>query len=123
MSECVFCKIEKKNYLFENNSFFAIHDLYPVTPGHILVITKDHVENYNGLSKTQKIDLIEMIDLAKDYILKNQNTEFYNIGVNTGKPAGQTVMHFHLHVIPRTAGDHSEPEGGVRGVISEKQKY
>lgn len=123
MSNCVFCNIEKSKYLFENELFYAVHDLFPVTEGHILIISKKHLENYNDLDKDHKLALIEMIDNATKYILENNDTEFYNIGVNTGESAGQTVMHFHLHVIPRKSGDHSDPKGGVRGVIAEKQKY
>ncbi len=118
---CPFCEIE--SYILENNLSYAIYDKYPVNDGHLLVIPKRHVADYFDLTMEEKNSLIELVDKAKKMLDEKYNPDGYNIGINAGEVAGQTVMHVHLHLIPRYNGDMNEPEGGVRGVIPEKQKY
>lgn len=120
-SDCPFCDCEDR--VFENEYAYAKWDIYAVSQGHILIITKRHVSDYFELTNDEKIAMLELLDEAKSHLDKIYNPEGYNIGINVGKDAGQTVMHVHTHLIPRYKGDVDDPRGGVRGVIPEKQKY
>ena len=119
----VFSQILNKEYLFEGEHFFVIYDRYPVSPGHLLIISKNDKHDFFSLDKTERIELNELIIEAKNVIQLKFSPDGYNIGMNCGVSAGQTVMHFHQHFIPRRRGDTKNPRGGVRGVIAEKQKY
>lgn len=125
--ECLFCSLPEKNYrtvLFSSDHLYAIWDSYPVSPGHILLITKDHRSDYFELDPKEKEELHVMIRRAKEFILENDHApDGYNIGMNCGQAAGQTIMHFHCHVIPRYRGDMRFPRGGVRHCIPEKGGY
>ena len=118
-----FLDIPKDQYLLESEYFFVIIDKYPVSPGHALIITKEPRVDYFELSQEEKAALTHMIDQTKLEIEKTYSPDGYNIGMNCGGVAGQTVMHFHCHLIPRYKGDMEDPRGGVRGVIPENQKY
>ena len=122
---CIFCqKYNNKNIIIgETKNFYLILDEYPVTEGHTLIISKLHRENYSDLTSDEKSDLTKAIDLSEIYIKSKYDIIEFNVGFNTGVAAGQSIMHFHCHVIPRREGDVEEPKGGVRGVIQNKQKY
>ncbi len=127
VDECLFCSlpISGDRVIFENGDCYAIRDGFPVTEGHSLIIPKRHVESYFELNKDEVLAVNEMIHCVKDG-LKGEiglSIEGFNIGVNVGEVAGQSVMHCHVHLIPRRQGDHPNPRGGVRGVIPEKQYY
>ena len=123
--DCIFCNKTNCKVISSTRHFFIIRDTaYPVTKHHTLIITNRHVSDYFDLNKEEINDL--------DEILKNQKRELkqldkdisaFNIGVNIGRDAGQSIMHCHIHLIPRRKGDVEDPRGGVRGVIPEKQKY
>ena len=123
--ECIFCKKNNCKVISTSKYFFIIRDTaYPVTKHHTLIITNRHVSDFFELTKEEMLEL--------DKILKNQKKELkkldkkisgFNVGVNIGKDAGQSIMHCHLHLIPRRKGDVKDPRGGVRGVIPERQKY
>ena len=119
----VFNEIPKEQYLLESDYFFVIRDKYPVSPGHALIISKRACEHYFDLNEAEKAELTAIIDQTKQAIEKVYSPDGYNIGMNCGGVAGQTVMHFHCHVIPRYIGDMEDPRGGVRGVIPKCQKY
>tara|TARA_B100001989_G_C24224113_1_gene309333 strand:- start:140 stop:514 length:375 start_codon:yes stop_codon:yes gene_type:complete len=124
MGDCIFCNLENSRIENESELFISIKDLYPVTKGHTLIISKRHVASYFDLSADEKSDLISFLDFERDKILKDDNSiDGFNVGINDGQYAGQTIMHFHMHLIPRRKGDVKEPTGGVRGVIPNKQKY
>tara|TARA_A100001011_G_scaffold5910_1_gene6788 strand:- start:198 stop:572 length:375 start_codon:yes stop_codon:yes gene_type:complete len=124
MRDCIFCNLDDSRIKFESEFFLSIDDLYPVTKGHTLIISKRHAESFFDLSQQEKHDLIIFLDFHKNQLIENDNSiSGFNIGVNDGKDAGQTIMHFHMHLIPRRKGDSEDPTGGVRGVIPEKQKY
>ncbi len=123
LNSCPFCSPSEEDIILKNDLCYARFDKYPVNKGHILIIPFRHFDNYFDATKEEKIALIELIDEAKQYLDKNFNPDGYNIGVNVGKTAGQTIMHVHIHIIPRYKGDMDNPRGGVRGVIPEKQKY
>lgn len=118
-----FLDIPKDNILFESDLFFMIYDAFPVSLGHILIISKSLKETFFDLDKNERNELPKMIQSARDLIEVKFKPDGYNIGMNCGKTAGQTVMHFHCHVIPRYKGDIENPAGGVRGVIPNKMKY
>jgi len=122
--KCVFCEKQKdkKKIIGETSYFYLIWDEFPVSVGHILVISKEHRENYISLSEMEKIDLTQGIDLALDIIKAKYNIIDVNIGINQGELAGQSINHFHYHIIPRRINDVENPKGGVRGVIINKQK-
>jgi diadenosine tetraphosphate (Ap4A) HIT family hydrolase len=103
--------------------FFLIYDGFAVSPGHVLIISKLLQEDYFALSVAEKADLHNAVSLAKKLIEEAHSPDGYNIGINCGAAAGQTVLHFHSHVIPRYAGGMNSPRGGVRDVIPNKGKY
>ena len=119
----VFFDLPEERKLYKGEHFFIVYDGFPVTKGHCLIISNEVKQTYFDLTEAEKQDLLEMIEKAKKLIEKNHAPDGYNIGMNCGESAGQTVMHFHCHVIPRYKGDMKNPRGGVRGVIPEKQSY
>ncbi|MFO7576986.1 MAG: HIT family protein [Pelovirga sp.] len=123
--ECLFCQLAASDRMVaEYGSVYAILDRYPVTPGHHLVITKRHVDNYFAMSAAEKRDAEALLALLRQQILQDDPTvEGFNIGMNCGEAAGQTVMHAHIHLIPRRAGDVENPRGGVRGCVPGKMGY
>ena len=123
MKDCIFCGIEKSKIILCNDLFIAIMDEFPVSNGHMLIIPKRHIESIFDLTMNDAESLQLMIVEAKRYITSHYNPDGFNIGCNCGEAAGQTIKHFHVHVIPRYKGDVENPKGGVRGVILGKQKY
>tara|TARA_Y100000385_G_scaffold289715_1_gene360067 strand:+ start:2088 stop:2453 length:366 start_codon:yes stop_codon:yes gene_type:complete len=119
----IFSEIPNKEYLFESECFFAIYDRYPVSRGHLLIISKKDKQDFFSLDKTERIELNELIIEAKNIIQLKFSPDGYNIGMNCGLSAGQTVMHFHCHVIPRYHGDMDNPRGGIRHCIDGKGYY
>jgi ATP adenylyltransferase len=121
---CVFCSLPQDRVIDENEYFLIVEDIYPVSKNHCLVISKRHVANYFELSREEKASLVDALELAKIHVDRQDPAiTGYNIGINVGRDAGQTVMHFHQHLIPRRSNDMEDPAGGVRGVIPGKQKY
>ena len=120
--KCPFCKTDE-DILFSNSLIFALFDNYPVSKGHILLITKRHFDNFFEATEDELKAIDDLLKQAKNFIDNKFNPDGYNIGVNCGEVAGQSVMHLHIHLIPRYKGDMENPLGGVRGVIPEKQKY
>ncbi|NLX84027.1 MAG: HIT family protein [Synergistaceae bacterium] len=118
---CIFCEID--DYILDNELVFAVFDKTPINKGHMLFITKRHVENFFDITKEEREAIFELIDEAKPMLDQIYSPEGYNIGVNIGKVAGQSVMHVHVHLIPRYSGDTEAPNCGVRSVIPEKMKY
>ncbi|HPE00212.1 MAG TPA: HIT family protein [Bacillota bacterium] len=122
---CIFCDLVSNTdkIIYDNRYFYAIYDSYPVTLGHVLIISKKHVKDYFELEEVEIIALDEAIRNVKVIIDKLYKPDGYNLGNNNGEVSGQTVMHFHLHMIPRYQGDCKNPRGGVRGVIPERRIY
>ena len=124
MSDCFFCKcLDEKNYQLENEYAIARYDDFPVNKGHLEVITKRHIKDWWETTPEEKLAIFELLDKAKEIIESKYNPDGYNIGMNLGESAGQTVMHLHVHLIPRYVGDVANPRGGVRGVIPERKNY
>jgi diadenosine tetraphosphate (Ap4A) HIT family hydrolase len=121
---CPFCEPDgDREILAESASAYAIFDKYPVNDGHALVIPKKHSENYFDLTIEEQTECITMINKVRDILLTRFKPDGFNIGINMGESAGQTVNHVHIHIIPRYNGDVIDPRGGVRGVIPDKQRY
>lgn len=118
-----FTNIDPSKVLFDNNLFFIINDVFPVSPGHLLIISKKVRKDYFDLTIDEKCSLPELIEIAKTIIEKDFSPDGYNIGMNCGETAGQTVFHFHCHIIPRYFGDMENPRGGIRHCINGKGYY
>ena len=121
--ECPFCSPAAADKILENESAYARYDKYPVSPGHLLIVPHRHFENYFDRTDAEHRSLWELVDAAKATLEKNYSPDGFNIGINVGAAAGQTVPHLHIHLIPRFKNDMPDPRGGVRGVIPERQKY
>ncbi len=121
--DCIFCKLAMEAHEIENEFFFGRFDKYPVSEGHLLIIPKRHAETLFDLTEPERTALFELVEQGKDLLTDKYHPDGFNFGVNQGAAAGQTIPHLHLHIIPRYRGDMKDPEGGVRGVIPEKQKY
>ena len=121
---CIFCKIRKEEIQYENQLAYSSIDSYPVSKFHSLIVPKRHVQEYFELSAEEVQACHELILKTKEKILKEDTTvKGFNIGTNSGKTAGQSIMHCHIHLIPRREGDVDNPQGGVRSVIPLKQHY
>lgn len=124
MEGCVFCEKPKEDkVLFNRHIWKAVLDEYPVTEGHTLIIPQEHVETYFDLSDSQKESLHYAIDAVKKILDEKYHPQGYNIGINCGTAAGQSIPHCHIHVIPRYEGDVENPRGGIRGCIPSRMSY
>tara|TARA_R110002167_G_scaffold15739_8_gene62594 strand:- start:23 stop:382 length:360 start_codon:yes stop_codon:yes gene_type:complete len=117
---CPFCEFE---VVIDSDLIYARYDKYPVSLGHCLIVPKRHVETWFDMNKEEQTEAFDLIDKVKVMLDEKHSPEGYNIGMNCGETAGQTIPHAHIHVIPRYKGDMPNPRGGVRGVIPEKQSY
>ncbi len=121
---CPFCKMEHLIIIAENKTIYAIYDSSPVTLYHSIIIPKRHCRDYFEMTRQERCDSHELIEQLKNKILKDDNSvEGFNIGINCGESAGQTLFHTHIHLIPRRKNDTPNPRGGVRGVIPDKMNY
>ena len=123
---CPFCQIPLERIIAQNEHAFAILDAFPVSPSHTLIIPKRHIASFFETTQEEKIALLELLDevgalLAAPDVPKKPDG--YNIGINDGAAAGQTVPHLHIHLIPRYKNDVEDPRGGVRWVVPEKARY
>lgn len=121
---CLFCeKKEQGQFVLENELAFAIMDAFPVSKGHMLIIPKRHVETYFDVTPKEAEAMKDLANKAKDYLDNLYKPDGYNIGLNCGEVAGQTVMHCHMHIIPRYKGDSDNPKGGIRKIINGNGNY
>lgn len=124
MSECLFCSIDDTRIIAANELVYAIHDGFPVTEGHTLIIPKRHVEDYFGLSQEEVLACDDLLRSLRDQAqLEDASIAGFNIGMNAGEAAGQTIFHCHIHLIPRRVGDVEEPRGGIRHLIPGNGNY
>ena len=115
MSGCIFCEPEEQRVFLSSDFAYALWDSYPVTPLHALVIPRRHAPDYFALSAAELLACDELLRHARELIVADDAAvEGFNIGVNVGEAAGQTIFHCHLHLIPRRRGDMENPRGGVR---------
>lgn len=120
---CPFCTLPVERILGENQHAVWIRDGFPVSPGHSLVIPKRHVGSFFEVSAQEREALLALLDAAKAEADREFGPDGYNVGINDGPAAGQTVPHLHIHLIPRFKGDLADPRGGVRWVIPSKADY
>lgn len=123
-TSCIFCTLpEGLKIQAENDLAFAVFDGNPVSPGHALIIPKRHVASYFDLTTREHSAIQELVLVMKEQIQRTFKPDGFNVGVNIGEAAGQSVFHVHVHLIPRFKGDIENPRGGVRGVIPSKRSY
>ena len=121
---CLFCSTKNEDIIEENEFAYATFDSYHVSSHHSLIIPKRHVKEYFELSEEELKGCNQLIKKVKIKVENNDKSiKGFNIGINSGKEAGQSIMHCHIHLIPRREGDVENPQGGVRGVIPSKQHY
>ena len=120
---CPFCSLPADRVLLENDYALLIRDGFPVSEGHSLVIAKRHVASFFDLQAIEKAAVLQLLDEGRQALDRELSPDGYNIGLNDGESAGQTVMHLHVHLIPRYRGDADDPRGGVRWIFPGKAKY
>ena len=123
--DCPFCKVMNGSRIVDElGSVMAIEDGYPVTEGHLLIITRRHTQDYFAMTSTERKDAEDLLRILRNKIAnEDKSVTGFNVGANCGESAGQTVWHAHIHLIPRRDGDTPNPRGGVRGVIPDKMGY
>lgn len=120
---CPFCTLPESRALFRNSAAVAVRDAYPVTQGHTLVIPLRHFASFFEATAQERDAMLALLDEAKLQLQSEFSPAGYNIGINDGAAAGQTVSHLHIHLIPRYPGDRPDPRGGVRWVMPDKADY
>ena len=120
---CPFCSLTFSRIVSETESAVLISDAFPVTKGHLLIIPKRHIISFFDLQSKELHDILKLLHEAKGLLDSLSHPDGYNIGINDGAAAGQTMEHLHIHFIPRYEGDPPDPRGGIRWVIPEKAKY
>ena len=123
ISDCPFCDIPESIIIVQNDLCYARLDQYPVSVGHTLIIPFRHFSNYFDATQLEKNSIWSLVEDVKHEIRREHSPDGYNIGVNIGRAAGQTIPHLHVYIIPRYEGDMDDSKGGIRGVIPKKQKY
>jgi diadenosine tetraphosphate (Ap4A) HIT family hydrolase len=121
--QCPFCQLSSERIIAQNEHAFVIRDAFPVSPGHTLIIPRQHIASFFETTAEEKTALLKLLNEAKAGIESEYKPASYNIGINDGAAAGQTVPHLHIHLIPRYEGDVEDPRGGVRWVVPEKARY
>ncbi|NJD34290.1 MAG: HIT family protein [Betaproteobacteria bacterium] len=120
---CPFCNLPAARILGGDDLALIASDGFPVAPGHALIIPRRHIGSFFETTAAERASLLQLLARAKAIIDAEFGPDAYNIGINNGPAAGQTVAHLHIHLIPRYAGDSAAPRGGVRWVLPEKAKY
>jgi diadenosine tetraphosphate (Ap4A) HIT family hydrolase len=120
---CPFCSAPANKIIFENNLVKAFWDAYPVSSGHALVVPKRHFPSLFEIANDEADAIFNAIHETRSIIEKKYSPHGYNIGINEGEAAGQTIMHLHVHVIPRYKSDSEDPRGGIRWIFPDKARY
>jgi len=120
---CPFCGLLPSRLVAGDDLALVVRDGFPVSPGHMLIIPRRHFESFFETTEAERASLLRLLDEAKRVLDTEFQPDGYNIGVNNGAAAGQTVAHLHIHLIPRYAGDREDPRGGIRWVLPERAKY
>ena len=120
---CPFCDLPSERVIASNELAVAVIDGFPVNPGHTLVVPRRHVASWFDATQEEHVAIVALLETAKARLDGNSKPDGYNIGINVGAAAGQTIMHLHVHLIPRWAGDVDDPRGGVRFVIPARGNY
>lgn len=120
---CLFCHLPDGRIIDSSPLALVIRDAYPVSPGHTLIIPKRHIGSFFEATTEERQELLALLDQAQLKLLEELSPDAFNIGINDGAAAGQTISHLHIHLIPRYLNDQDDPRGGVRWIIPEKAKY
>jgi len=120
---CPFCFPEPSKIILSNEHALAFLDGFPVTPGHSLIVPRRHIVSFFEATAEEQAALFDLVAQMRQLLVAERQPDGFNIGVNDGAAAGQTVMHLHVHLIPRYAGDTEDPRGGVRWIMPEKAPY
>ncbi|OOG27890.1 HIT family protein [Thioalkalivibrio denitrificans] len=123
VADCPFCTLNPERIVSDDDLVIVIRDGYPVSPGHTLIIPKRHVKSIFEATAAEREALLQALDEEKSVLDKEFSPAAYNIGINDGLAAGQTVPHLHIHLIPRFEGDCDDPRGGVRWIFPDKARY
>jgi diadenosine tetraphosphate (Ap4A) HIT family hydrolase len=123
LATCPFCALLDHQTIERNALAMAVRDGFPVARGHSLIVPRRHVSSFFELTVDERLAILELLDRAKIQLDGQYAPAGYNIGINDGVAAGQTVMHLHVHLIPRYKGDVADPRGGVRWIFPEKAAY
>lgn len=121
--ECPFCTLDATKVWLTNDHAIAFRDGFPISPGHTLVIPRRHARSLFDLSDSEQQAIWSLVAEVRTKLIEELRPDGFNVGLNDGQAAGQTVMHAHVHVIPRFNGDVTDPRGGVRWIIPAKAKY
>ena len=121
--DCPFCRIERDRIRVDSEFAMAFLDGFPVTPGHTLVIPKRHVASLFELPDEEQTAVWRLVAQVRDSLVAELQPDGFNIGANDGTAAGQTVMHAHVHIIPRRTSDVVDPRGGIRSIMPDKARY
>jgi diadenosine tetraphosphate (Ap4A) HIT family hydrolase len=122
-SSCPFCTFGDSRVVLANDHALAVYDGFPVTPGHSLIIPKRHISSFFEATKEEQAALLDLVTRMRELLVTERTPDGFNIGINDGAAAGQTVMHLHIHLIPRYLGDTEDPRGGVRWIMPVKAPY
>lgn len=120
---CPFCTLPEERILRAGTLCLVFADGYPISPGHSLVIPKRHIGSFFETTKAEREEIFGLLELRRKELMQSHRPAAFNIGINDGPAAGQTVMHLHIHLIPRYAGDKPDPRGGVRWIFPDKADY
>jgi diadenosine tetraphosphate (Ap4A) HIT family hydrolase len=123
MPECAFCSIKQDKMIAQDSLTFTVRDTLPVSPGHTLILPKRHIASIFEATKEEVAALWDALQQARSGLLKEFSPDGFNIGINDGLASGQTILHLHIHIIPRYKGDMPDPRGGIRWIFPEKAKY
>jgi len=120
---CPFCGLAPERIVFSDDGVMALFDAYPVTPGHTLVVPTQHVSRLFDLPPDEQLKIWLFTGRVRRFLAERLTVDSFNIGINDGEAAGQTVGHAHIHIIPRRLGDLPDPRGGIRWIIPKKADY
>ena len=121
--DCPFCQLDATRIWISNKCGMAFRDGFPISPGHTLIVPRQHVASFFDLPTGIQQSLWELVAIVRANLMEEFHPDGFNVGLNDGQAAGQTVMHAHIHVIPRYKGDATDPRGGVRWIIPSKAAY
>jgi diadenosine tetraphosphate (Ap4A) HIT family hydrolase len=123
MDICPFCNLDSSQIILSNTYAVVINDGFPISPGHSLIIPKRHIQSFFEATNEEHAAFLELLVKARELLHQKYKPDAFNIGINDGFAAGQTIMHLHIHLIPRYKGDMPDPRGGVRLIFPEKADY
>lgn len=123
MTGCPFCSITPEKMIAHDALTFTVRDTLPVSPGHTLILPKRHIAGIFEATKEEVAALWEAVQQARAQLLKEFSPDGFNIGINDGLASGQTILHLHIHIIPRYKGDMPDPRGGIRWIFPDKAVY